>query len=553
MAKQKTISQQITTVHKVQQILAVKENVLLNKALRSSNPSDIIKANSIIQGVERREPSNKKSFLVDPMEFNASMGYKNKSYSLSYEMMKRMSYAVPIIRGIIGTRVDQIASFCEPQSDKYSTGFIIRKKQPYFASKEDKEPSKEEMNKIEEITNFMLNCGNDDNFEADDFDTFVRKLVNDSLTYDQMTFEVVDDRRGRPCKFYAVDASSIRIADSYDDDEYKNDTGRILKNGYYPSYCQIENNSITADYYPWEMCFGVRNPTTNIYSNGYGVAEIEILVNTITSMLWGDEYNRRFFSQGSAPKGFFKIKQGTTMNEQRLAQFKQQWQSMMAGVYNSWKTPVLEGDIDWVDLQKSNQDMEFSKWIEYLIKLTCAIYRIDPAEINFPLSGGSEKPMFEGNNEARLKHSKDKGLFPILKFLQRKFNKYLVGRYDNKYEFVFCGMDGVSAADELEMDIKMMTNFCTIDEIRVKRGLKPLGEANGGNVIANSIWMQDKTAAQQAKMQEDQQQQGNGEEEDDSGFTDTADDGYSNPDEEQQDEGDNPFEKAFDKYLKGLR
>jgi hypothetical protein len=553
MAKQKTISQQITTVHKVQQILAVKENVLLNKALRSSNPSDIIKANSIIQGVERREPSNKKSFLVDPMEFNASMGYKNKSYSLSYEMMKRMSYAVPIIRGIIGTRVDQIASFCEPQSDKYSTGFIIRKKQPYFASKEDKEPSKEEMNKIEEITNFMLNCGNDDNFEADDFDTFVRKLVNDSLTYDQMTFEVVDDRRGRPCKFYAVDASSIRIADSYDDDEYKNDTGRILKNGYYPSYCQIENNSITADYYPWEMCFGVRNPTTNIYSNGYGVAEIEILVNTITSMLWGDEYNRRFFSQGSAPKGFFKIKQGTTMNEQRLAQFKQQWQSMMAGVYNSWKTPVLEGDIDWVDLQKSNQDMEFSKWIEYLIKLTCAIYRIDPAEINFPLSGGSEKPMFEGNNEARLKHSKDKGLFPILKFLQRKVNKYLVGRYDNKYEFVFCGMDGVSAADELEMDIKMMTNFCTIDEIRVKRGLKPLGEANGGNVIANSIWMQDKTAAQQAKMQEDQQQQGNGEEEDDSGFTDTADDGYSNPDEEQQDEGDNPFEKAFDKYLKGLR
>ena len=35
------------------------------------------------------------------------------------------------------------------------------------------------------------------------------------------------------------------------------------------------------------------------------------------------------------------------MNSTRLGEFKQQWQAMMAGVYNSWKTPVLEGDVDW--------------------------------------------------------------------------------------------------------------------------------------------------------------------------------------------------------------
>lgn len=544
------IHQQLDSVTKMEQSLAIRKDILLNKAFHSTHPTDIIKANTII-GVEQREKSDKKSYLIDPYEFNNSMGFKDKPFSLSYQILKRMSYTVPIIRAIIGTRIDQIASFCEPQSDKYSTGFIIRKKQKYFDTKGQTEPSEQELNRIEEITNFVLNCGTDNNFEADDFDTFVRKIINDSLSYDQMCFEIVTDRKGRPCSFYAVDASTIRIADSYDDDEYQAKE-RTQKFGYYPSYCQIRDNIVTADFYPWEMCFGVRNPTTNIYSNGYGVSEIEILVNTITSMLWSDEYNRRFFSQGSAPKGFFKIKQGVAMNDARLNQFKQQWQAMMAGVYNSWKTPVLEGDIDWVDLQKNNRDMEFAKWQEYLIKLACAIYKIDPAEINFPLSGSSDaKPMFEGNNEARLKHSKDKGLFPMLKFLQRKINKYLVSRFDPAYEFVFTGMEGLSLSDELEMDIKMMANFMTIDEIRVKRGLKPLGDEKGGNIIGNSIWMQKQNADAMAKQQQEQGGMGeNGNPNAEEGNGEESDQEFDTNDEQSYEE--NPFEKAFENYLTNL-
>lgn len=556
---QLSIHEQLDSVMKVEKMLEIKKNVLLNKALQSSHPNDIIKASTMIEGVEKRDTSDKKAYLLDPNEFNNTMGYKDKPFSLSYQILKRISYTVPIIRAIITTRIDQIASFCEPQSDKYSTGFIIRKKQPYFNSKAQSEIKKAEADKIEEITNFILNCGVDNSFEADDFDTFIRKIVNDSLTYDQMTFEVVTDRKGRPCKFYAVDASTARIIDSYNDDEYDGKE-RQQKMGYYPSFCQIRDSVITAEFYPWEMCFGVRNPTTNIYNNGYGVSEIEILVNTITSMLWSDEYNRRFFSQGSAPKGFFKIKQGVAMNDARLNQFKQQWQSMMAGVYNSWKTPVLEGDIDWVDLQKTNNDMEFSKWQEYLIKISCAIFKIDPAEINFPLSGSSDaKPMFEGNNEARLKHSKDKGLFPILKFLQRKINKYLVSRYDNDYEFVFTGMEGMSLSDELEMDIKMMANFMTIDEIRIKRGLVPLGDEKGGNVIGNSIWLQNKNAQDQQQQQGQEGEDQGGDEENKEGDNDdqfTQESDQENPDQENPDqEGnkeENPFEKAFDNFLQNL-
>jgi hypothetical protein len=537
MKKVIPIHKQLDSLQSLKQQLEVRENILLNKALVSTHPTDIIKASSIIDNVEQRHQSNKKAYMVDPYAFNNSFGYKDKPYSMSYEMLKRISFQVPIVRAIIGTRSDQVASFCEPQSDKYSTGFIIRKKQPFY-SKESRQASRDEIMKANKITDFVLNCGMNNSFESDDFDTFIRKIINDSLTYDQLTFEVVNDRRGRPFEFYAVDASTIRIADSYDDDNYKKKDERKQILGYYPNYCQIHDGIVTSDFYPWEMCFGIRNPVTNIYSNGYGVSEIEMLINTITSMLWSDEYNRRFFSQGSAPKGFFKFKSETAVNDGRLAQFKQQWQGMMAGVYNSWKTPVLEGDIDWVSLHTSNQDMEFSKWQEYLIKLTSAIYRIDPAEVNFPLSGGSDtKPMFEGNNEARLKHSKDKGLYPLLKFLQRRINKHLISRIDPEYEFVFVGMDGVDQQTELDNDIKMMSNFMTVDEIRIKRGLSPLGEEKGGNQIANSILYQSQAAKDQKAIMG---MMGGGQEEDQ---FDAEDDGNYEED---------PFKKAFDDYIVGL-
>lgn len=544
------IHKQLSNIELIENKLALKKYRLVENAMTySTHPSDLLKAQEVLN-VNKRQDFQKKAYVIDPYQFQSFMGYKDKPYSLSYMMLRRMSYQVPIIRSIIGTRVDQVADFCEPQKNKYSTGFIIKKKTSYYNDgDDDAKPTKEDLHTIERITEFLLECGINNTFEGDDFDSFIRKIVNDSLTYDQMTFEVVHDRRGRPVEFFATDASTMRIADSFDTKRFDDDRN-VVNNlnrqklmGYYPAYCQIDKGRVVADFYPWELCFGVRNPTTSIYSNGYGVSEIEMLTQTITSMLWSDEYNRRFFSQGSSPKGFFKINSTTSISDDKMSQFKRQYQNMMSGVYNSHKTPVFEGDIEWIDLQHSNRDMEFAHWQEYLIKLCCAIFRIDPAEVNFPLSGGSEqRAMFEGNNEARLKHSKDKGLYPLLKHIERKINRYIVNRINPNFVFEFTGMNTDSPQQELENDIKTMA-FMTIDEIRVKRGMKPLGEKKGGNIVANATMIQ---ALAQQQMAE---QGGGGMGED--GMSQEGMEGY----DEEGDEGseENPFEKAFNDYAKTLQ
>ena len=550
-------AKQLDAISLAEAKLKAKKFRTLEKALRSESPDDMVRASQVLQQIQPKVDQNTKSFFIDPLEFNANLGYKDKPFSLTYVTLKRMS-KTPIINSIIKTRKNQVADFAEPQENKYSTGFVIRKKPK--GGVEQKMDNKDKKIAFA-ITDFILKGGNTSQWGYDDFDTFIRKIVEDSLVYDQMTFECVRNRRGQLESFIATDAATFRMADSFFDKDYDNvffqrhganvwkdrsDFGPKV-HGYYPAYVQVYQNMKVNEFYPWELCFGIRNPSTSIWANGYGCSELEELINVVTSMLWSDEYNRRFFSQGSAPKGFFRVK--GTNNEAALQQFKQQWQSMITGVMQSWKTPVIEADVDWIDLQKNNRDMEYSSWIEYLIKIACAVYSIDPSEIGWDISrSNGNGGLFEGSQEQRLKHSKDKGLYPLLKFSQRKLNKYIVEQINPDFELVFVGLNGLTIEEELKMDIDKVNSFMTVNEAREKYEMKPL---EGGDAPNNSAFLQNKNAQAMAQQQAAMGSAPNGEEgnaEEQNPFDLYAEE----VDEEDTNKGGlrEEFVKAFDNFLK---
>ena len=213
-----SLSDKIDGLSRAEQKLQIKKGLLLDEALNSTSPSAIIKAQQVLKQREEQNDSKKKSYVIDPLDFNQNFGYKDKPFSLSYQTLRRMS-KTPIINAILKTRKNQIADFAEPQADRYSTGFVIRKKRRLGEPETDN--TAEEWRRIEEIQTILLNCGVEDSWNNDDFETFIRKLVDDSLTFDQMTFEVVRDRSGQLYEFFATDASTFRLADSYDDDDYE--------------------------------------------------------------------------------------------------------------------------------------------------------------------------------------------------------------------------------------------------------------------------------------------------------------------------------------------
>ncbi|MBJ7435229.1 MAG: phage portal protein, partial [Acinetobacter sp.] len=431
----------------------------------------------------------------------------------------------------------------EPQINKRDLGFVIRKRQNggMDSSADKTKVDNKDQAIINKLTDFICECGVESaRWHGDNFEQFLRKFVKDALELDQPTFEIVRDRKGRLHEFFCTDGATHRIADTIDDENPQTRAPKI--NGYYPSYVQVYQDQVIAEYYPWELCFAPRNLRSDIRSNGYGTSELEILTNIVTWMLYGDQYNGRQFTQGSAPKGFMIAKGHLT--DTRLNEWRQQWATQTAGVNNSHRLPVMSGagieDMQWIDLQKSNRDMEFGNWQEYLLKIHCAIYKISPEEIGFSTKagGGGGSSLFESSKEAQLKYSQDKGLRPLLTFIQKNINKYLIRPEYPDFEFVFVGLDSENEKDEMELDMKRGGSFMTVKELRRKHGLPD--EIEEGDFINSSTYLQ------WLGMQQQQQQQGQegGEEQDE-------EDQYDEDEEGGGEESQGPYYTRGGDFVKG--
>lgn len=501
-----------------------KKYELLKSALDSGDANLMFKAQSYISKLKGNKQGEPKSIIFDPQALNTA-GYKDKHFTVSYSVLRNMG-RIPIIKSIIETRIEQVLNFFRVQEDKYSTGFRIRPRVYEKGDDNDIKLNKAQEKEIERITKVFMDCGQiDREWNRDSLEDFGRKWVKDCLELDQGTFEIVRQGNNELAEFFATDGSTYRIAETYNEENNPKyaDKKDLLVDGYYPSFVQVYQGRILSTFYPWELCFAVRNPCTDIYKNGYGRSELEDLISTVTNLLNADAYNSNYFKIGSNPKGILKVT--GNINESRLQEFRSSWESTMSGVQNSHRLPVIEAEkMDFISTQNSNKDMEYGKYYEFLIKLTCAVFKIDPSEINFHLSGSSEqKPMFEGNNEARLKYSKDKGLKPLLRFLERKINKKIIQFINPEYVLEFVGLEAETPEQELENDKEAVQNWATVNEIRRKRKMKDL---EGGDIILNPVMIQ----AKQMEMFGDPES---------NEFVDDME-------TEEGEESDNPFSKALE-------
>ncbi len=504
------VYQQLSQLDEREQKLSIEKSLLVQKALQSGDIDEIYKAQQYISNFQPKQTIanaiGHKSLTFDPFETNTSQGYFQKNAQVSFELLRQMAKN-PIINAIISTRKDQVTEYCTPQVDKYSKGFVIRKK-----NSKDQQVSDRDKREIDRLTQFLLNCSEEEEvWDMDDFDSLIRKVVDDSLTLDQACFEVVNNKLKQPTQIVAVDGATIRLADSYDN---KNNLKQgEKKDGFYPSYVQIYQNNIYQEYYPWELCFGVRNPQTALNSNGYGKSELEILISTVTAMFNSDSYNNKFFQNGTAPKGALLVKSAGGVNKDKIAELRRDWNATMTGVNNFHKTPVLDAEkIEWLDLQKSNRDMEFSKYQEYLIKLGCAVYKISPEEIGFPLQGTGHGAFgsANGGNEEK-EYSISKGLRPLLKSIQTWINKMIIGpKSQGQYEFIFAGIDTEDSKDEEERLVRAASTYMTVNEVRAIRDLEPLPDGKGDIILNTFMMQQDQMRMQQQQMQYQQYQQQQG-------------------------------------------
>lgn len=516
---------------RLSQEIEIRKSLEIQRAYNSDDPHNIMKA---VQYIEKQKNAQDqlKSFLFDPdiSSLNTN-NYRVPTKNVSYQTLKRMA-RTPVIRTVIGTRVDQVAGFAEAVNNEQEKGWMIRRKKSIFDEKTDL--SAQEKKEITAITKFIMEGGSTDNkWQFESFEEYLRQMTNDSLSIDQICVENVYSRGGKLVQYYPVDGATIRLVDDTDTVNLSQYTEKYL--GYWPKYCQVWQEQVCAFYYPWEMTFGVRNKVTDILANGYGISELEDMVNIVTWLLFGMQYNGNFFSQGSNPKGFFSIEGNVPPNA--LNDFKQMWRNTISGVQNSHKVPVLESGsskVNWIDMQQSNKDMEFDNWLEFLIVISCCMYKIDPSECGFNLKKSNSQIFGQDGQKQRLRHSQTKGLTPILKLIQRIITKYIVEQLKDyngdKYEYIFCGVETEDQQVALDMDVKKIGAGL----ISLEDGFRKYSDREFNpetDTILNAAYIQ---IMQQKAMG--------------GGVMNSMVDNM-NQDIEEVPESDNPFEKALLKYI----
>lgn len=468
-------------------------------AIEAEQPSDLVKGD---QGDSQWVP---KSWFTDPFALldSLGLGYKASPSGLSYDTLRQIAEHNTIVGSVIQTRIHQVSAFTRLQENKYSVGFRVRHKDRY------RRLERGEIRFIRETEDFILNCGYDTNEDRDDLETYIKKVVRDRLQYDQMCTEVVSRYSGKPHSFYAAPAATIRMASPKRRKGSPLTPPELKKE---PKYVQVVDGIITNTYTPQDMVFGVANPRTDLRAWGYGYSELEMLIRTVTAHLWAEEWNRKAFSQGSTTKGILNLK--GNIPPQQIDAFKRQWMTQISGVSNAWRTPVINSndDIQWISLQPTNNEMGYQQWLEYLIKVTCAVYLMDPAEINFDMRAGvKNKPMFMTTNESQQKLSQDRGLRPLLRHVQKHVNT-VVKRIDPDYLFEYVGIDAKSEEEAIELRLKELNSYKTLNEIRELEQLPPVPH---GDIVPNPTYIG--YLNQQQLMQQQQAMMGGGAQGDDNG------------------------------------
>lgn len=376
-----------------------------------------------------------------------------------------------LVQSIIRTRTNQILKFCKPAylTDN-NLGFKIIPKDP------NKNVSKKDLSTIRELENFIYYTGYKKDYKEyrDTFPEFVTKLVYDMYVHDQINIERCFESAtsSKLNHFNIVDASTIVI-------------DKVNKHSDKPrTFSQWVDNQKVATFNEKELTFINFWKKSEIDFKGYGQSPLLVALQHLKYYDNTTEYNGRFFEQGGTTKGLlFLNTDGAQLSSQQLDSIRRSWQPLN-GLNGAWKIPMVTGikDAKFVNMQQSSGDYEFSGWLSYLINMVSSVFQVDPSEINFPnKSGGSMSrsggsTLNEGNSlKTKVDMSRDKGLKPVLDFIERIVNDYLLPYVKNSdgYHFVFTlgNEDEKNKADLIAVQLK---NGLTINEAREQMGYKPL-------------------------------------------------------------------------------
>jgi hypothetical protein len=219
-----------------------------------------------------------------------------------------------------------------------------------------------------------------------------------------------------------------------------------------------------------------------------------LAIGNITNHLNVENYNANFFTQGYAARGVLHLK--GTVTQSQLMNFRRQFYNTISGAQHAWRTPIVAGldEVQWVPMSASAREMEYINFNNHLMRILCAQFAIDPMEIglDYLISGNGKAPSQQANNEYKIAYSRERGLYPILMFIEDLMNSDIIPSLDqnlaDKYKFVFTGYTDETAQTEIAQMQAEMTVWKTMNDLLVQSQKEKLKTPAADLPLNQAFW-----------------------------------------------------------------
>jgi hypothetical protein len=467
---------------------------------------------------EQNDPTKnigRKSIIDDPFFDNLTtqINYKHKLSRLTNRMLKEVSVRDWLVSAIIQSRVDTLLRFSRPEHRRHEMGFRFVKKD------HNAEYTPSELDEIAALEDFMYHCGRTENVPAEDrmlFGEFLKLTVRDALTFGHVSIEKVKTRKGGLHRIRPLPAESLylinrrmskqqieqedKTADKTyrqavsDNDPKKDEQLNIVDNDYYKYVQMSYNMQPLAHFGDEDLVFKNFNPQNFADSNGYCYSPLELAIINITNHMNVENYNSNFFTHGYAARGVLHLK--GTVTQSQLMNFRRQFYNTISGQQHAWRTPIVAGldEVQWVPMSGSAKEMEYINFNNHLMRIMCTQFAIDPVELglDYLVSANGRAPAQQANNEYKIAYSRERGLYPILMFMEDLINSEILPALDkdlsNKYKFVFTGYTDETPQTEIAQMQAEMTVFKSMNDLLIQSQKEKIKSPVGDLPLNQAFW-----------------------------------------------------------------
>lgn len=282
--------------------------------------------------------------------YGANLQYNPRSEdsgAISFEQLRALADNLPLLRGAIETRKDQLLNTDWAIKPRDANKKSKKSKKPQ-AGKVDDTPAPEDP-RVQQINDFLLFPDRENTFGV-----WIRQLVEEMLVIDAATIYPRMTRGGDVYSLDLVDGATIK--------RLINSDGRTPE-APDPAYQQILHGVPAADFTRDELVYLPRNKRVHKF---YGYSPVEQIVLTVNIALRREVSTLAYYTEGTLPDSFINLPKEWTIDQVKA--FQEYFDFLMSGnLAERRKARFIPGDSKVQDVKQPPLKDQYDEWLARVV------------------------------------------------------------------------------------------------------------------------------------------------------------------------------------------